>query len=41
MAIKHTEPQVSPRRMKIILLLMGVGPLLGIGLFLQSKGFFG
>tara|TARA_B100001939_G_scaffold269100_1_gene236719 strand:- start:671 stop:796 length:126 start_codon:yes stop_codon:yes gene_type:complete len=40
MGIKHTEPQVSPLRMKVILLLTGVGPLLAIGLFLQSKGFF-
>ncbi|QNI57746.1 putative conserved membrane protein [Synechococcus sp. BIOS-U3-1] len=35
------EKQVSPLRMKITLLLAGFGPLLAIGLFLQSKGFFG
>jgi len=32
--------QVSPLRLKITLLIAGVGPLLAIGLFLQSKGFF-
>ena len=34
------EKQVSPLRMKITLLIAGFGPLLAIGLFLQSKGFF-
>ncbi|MGB1195664.1 MAG: hypothetical protein ACPG3W_03175 [Synechococcus sp.] len=33
--------QVSPIRMKITVLIAGFGPLLAIGLFLQSKGFFG
>ncbi len=41
MAIKQTEPQLSPRQMKLLLLLAGIGPLVGIALFLQSKGFFG
>ena len=35
------EKQVSPLRMKFTLLIAGFGPLLAIGLFLQSKGFFG
>ncbi|WP_162604294.1 hypothetical protein [Synechococcus sp. BS56D] len=35
------DRQVSPLRMKITLLIAGFGPLLAIGLFLQSKGFFG
>ena len=34
------EKQVSPLRMKITLLIAGFGPLLAVGLFLQSKGFF-
>ena len=34
------EKQVSPLRMEITLLIAGFGPLLAIGLFLQSKGFF-
>ena len=41
MAIKQTEPQLSPRQMKLVLLLAGIGPLVGIALFLQAKGFFG
>jgi len=28
-------------RMKITLLIAGFGPLIAVGLFLQSKGFFG
>ena len=40
MALKHTEQQVSPLRLKITLLVAGLGPLLAIGLWLQSKGFF-
>ena len=35
------DKQVSPLRMKATLLIAGFGPLLAIGLFLQSKGFFG
>jgi len=35
------EKQVSPLRMKVTLLTAGFGPLLAVGLFLQSKGFFG
>ena len=35
------DKQVSPLRMKVTLLIAGLGPLLAIGLFLQSKGFFG
>lgn len=37
---RQTDKQVSPLRMKITLLIAGFGPLLAIGLFLQSKGFF-
>ena len=35
------EKQVSPLRMKVTLLIAGFGPLLAVGMFLQSKGFFG
>ncbi len=38
--MKQNERQVSPLRMKITLLLAGFGPLIAIGLWLQSKGFF-
>jgi len=34
------DKQVSPLRMKVTLLIAGFGPLVAIGLFLQSKGFF-
>ena len=40
MALRQTERQVSSLRMKITLLIAGLGPLLAIGLWLQSKGFF-
>ena len=40
MAIRESKPQVSPLRLKITLLIVGVGPLLAVGLWLQSKGFF-
>ena len=35
------DKQVSPMRMKITLLIAGFGPLIAVGLFLQSKDFFG
>jgi hypothetical protein len=41
MAIRHQDKQVSPLRLKLTLLAGTLGPLLLIGLFLQSKGFFG
>lgn len=40
MALKQTSQQVSPLRLKVMLLIAAIGPLLAIGLFLQSKGFF-
>ena len=40
MSLKQSERQVSPLRMKLTLLVAGLGPLLAIGLWLQSKGFF-
>ena len=40
MAIRQTDQQVSPLRLKITLLIAGFGPLVAIGLWLQSKGFF-
>jgi hypothetical protein len=40
MAIRERKPQVSPLRLKITLFIAGVGPLLAVGLWLQSKGFF-
>ena len=40
MALRQNEQQVSPLRLKITLLIAGFGPLLAIGLWLQSKGFF-
>ncbi len=40
MALRQTNQQVSPLRLKITLLIAGFGPLVAIGLWLQSKGFF-
>ena len=40
MALRQNEPQVSPLRLKITLLIAGFGPLIAIGFWLQSKGFF-
>lgn len=40
MALRQSERQVSPLRLKITLLLAGFGPLVALGLWLQSKGFF-
>jgi hypothetical protein len=41
MAIRQNEPQVSPLRLKLTLLVGVLGPPLAIALLLQSKGFFG
>ncbi|MEB3348613.1 MAG: hypothetical protein VKO00_01160 [Cyanobacteriota bacterium] len=41
MAIRQSDPQVSPTRLKLTLLLGVVAPLLAIALLLQSQGFFG
>ena len=40
MALKQTSKQVSPTRLKVMVLIAAIGPLVAIGLFLQSKGFF-
>ena len=40
MPLRHNKAQVSPLRLKITLLIAGLGPLTAIGLWLQSKGFF-
>ena len=40
MALQKPEKQVSPLRLKITLLIAGFGPLVAVGLFLKSKGFF-
>ena len=40
MALSQNNQQVSPLRLKITLLVAGLGPLVAIGLWLQSKGFF-
>ena len=40
MALRQNEKQVSPLRLKITLLIAGFGPLVAIGAWLQSKGFF-
>ena len=40
MALRQNQQQVSPLRLKITLLIAGFGPLVAIGLWLQSKGFF-
>jgi len=40
MALRQNQKQVSPLRLKITLLIAGFGPLVAIGLWLQSKGFF-
>ena len=40
MALRQNEQQVSPLRLKATLLIAGFGPLIAIGFWLQSKGFF-
>ena len=40
MALRENRKQVSPLRLKITLLVAGLGPLLAVGVWLQSKGFF-
>lgn len=40
MPLRQNNSQVSPIRLKITLLIAGFGPLVAIGLWLQSKGFF-
>jgi len=40
MPLRQSDKQVSPLRLKLTLLIAGFGPLLAIGLWLQSKGFF-
>ena len=40
MALRQNEKQVSPLRLKITLLIAGFGPLVAIGVWLHSKGFF-
>ena len=40
MALRQNQQQVSPLRLKITLLIAGFGPLVAIGLWLESKGFF-
>ena len=40
MPLRQKNKQVSPLRLKITLLIAGFGPLVAIGLWLQSKGFF-
>jgi|TARA_B000000565_G_scaffold208765_1_gene162135 hypothetical protein len=40
MALRQNQQQVSPLRLKITLLIAGFGPLIAIGFWLQSKGFF-
>ena len=39
MALRQNEAG-SPLRLKITLLIAGFGPLVAIGFWLQSKGFF-
>tara|TARA_Y100001968_G_C19260965_1_gene669234 strand:+ start:565 stop:735 length:171 start_codon:yes stop_codon:yes gene_type:complete len=36
----NEETQTSPRTAKIVLFVFGVGPLILMGLFLSSNGFF-
>ena len=40
MPIRQNRAQVSPLRLKITLIIAGFGPLIAIGIWLQSKGFF-
>ena len=40
MSLRENRQQVSQLRLKITLLVAGVGPLLAVGIWLQSKGFF-
>jgi hypothetical protein len=40
MALSENRKQVSPLRLKITLLVAGLAPLLAVGIWLQSKGFF-
>ena len=40
MALRENRKQVSPLRLKITVLVAGLGPLIAVGFWLQSKGFF-
>ena len=40
MALREKRKQVSPLRLKITLIAAGLGPLIAVGIWLQSKGFF-
>ena len=40
MALRENRKQVSPLRLKVTLLVAGLGPLIAVGVWLQSKGFF-
>jgi hypothetical protein len=40
MPLRQNKNQVSPLRLKITLLVAGFGPLIAMGLWLQSQGFF-
>ncbi|MEB3254720.1 MAG: hypothetical protein VKI93_08415 [Synechococcus sp.] len=40
MPLRQNDKQVSPLRLKVTLLIAGFGPLVAIGVWLQSKGFF-
>jgi hypothetical protein len=40
MALRENRKQVSPLRLKITLIAAGLGPLIAVGIWLQSKGFF-
>lgn len=40
MANKKVDSEISPLRMKITMLVFGLGPLIGVWFFLQKQGFF-
>ena len=40
MALRENRKQVSPLRLKITVLAAGLAPLIAVGFWLQSKGFF-
>ena len=40
MPLREKRKQVSPLRLKITLIAAGLGPLIAVGIWLQSKGFF-
>ena len=37
---KKIEEEINPRNAKLVLFIFGIGPIVLLGIFLASKGFF-